>query len=324
MTPSKTAQPTPAQLANDLARSMHALWEAVALLDADELDSARVMAEWTPKSLVAHVAFWDDFETRRMTAALSGESVQTGFAQAVADNDARARRDASRPWDEIAAEAQAARQRLIDFTHNLPPEALVREYREGARTISLLDEIQYLVRHPQRHANDLWRYCGSMARWSRPALRSLMETQNTHLMDSIAGLTEATMLSTPVCGTWTIRDVLAHVLSWNELCVHLLAQWPEPTPATVEAWDWQPGDTMDTMNARLLAARAHLNIIDIVDGLTTCHRKIMTAFDGFSDGDLNSEGQTWGGPGVLSCFFFEIYQHEAEHAAQIWAYRAGE
>src|SRR5690606_8787177 len=150
MTHSKPAQPTPAQLADALANSMHALWEIVALLDADELESARVMAEWTPKSLVAHVAFWDDFETRRMAAVLSGEAAQTGFAKAVADNDARARRDANRPWDEIAAEAQTARQRLIDFTRHLSPEALARGYSEGERTLSLLDKIQYLVRHPQR------------------------------------------------------------------------------------------------------------------------------------------------------------------------------
>lgn len=324
MSTSESSRLTPAQLADDLEKSMHVFWENVALLEPDELESAQVMEGWTPKSLVAHLAFWDDFETRRMAAVLAGEPVQGRFVRPVADNDARARQDASRAWDEIVAEAEAARQRLVDFTRSLPPEALAREYAEGDRTLTLLDDIQYLVRHPRMHANDLWQYCGSMARWSRPALRAMMEAQNTNLMDSITGLTEATMVSTPVCGVWTIRDVLAHVMSWNELCVHLLAQWPEPDPATIQEWDWQPGDTMDSMNARLLAARAHLTIIDIADGLATCHRRIMTAFDRFRDADLTSEGLTWGGPGVLSCFFYEIFHHEAEHAAQIWAYRAGE
>jgi hypothetical protein len=64
-------------------------------------------------------------------------------------------------------------------------------------------------------------------------------------------------------------------------------------------------------------------MIEIADGLTTEFRRMMRAFDKASDDKLNSEGLTWGGPGVMANFFYEIFTHEAEHAAQIWAYRAG-
>ena len=323
MTPS-VSSPTPDQLADALERSMRLLWETVALLEPDELESARLPGGWTPKALVAHIAFWDDYQTRRMAAAYRGESATAGFARPATDNDARAAEDEARPWEEVAAAAQAARANLVAFARSLPPEALARDYPEGDQTLSLLERLQHMARHVRSHCRELQLYCGSMQRWTRPALRDLMAEQHTNLMDSIGGLTEATMVSAQVCGVWTIRDVLAHVLSWNEYCAHLLAQWPPPDPATVAEWAWRDGDTMDTVNERLLAARAHLSLIDIADGLSTYHRKIMTAFDRFSDAQLNEEGQTWDGVGPLSCFFFEIYAHEAEHAAQIWAYRAGE
>ncbi|MCC6169630.1 MAG: DinB family protein [Caldilineaceae bacterium] len=324
MTTPQQPLPSPAQLADDLAKAMHILWDVVAQLEPDEIESAQVSDGWTPKAVVAHIAFWDDFQTRRMAAALTGESAQGGFARPATDNDTRALHDASRSWDEIAAEAQAARAYLVDFTRTLLPEALGRDYPEGERTLSLLGQIKHMARHVHEHRRAVEHYCGSPARWSRPALRALMEAQNTNLLDSIAGLSEVTMVATPVCGVWSIRDVLAHVLSWNEYCVHLLAQWPEPNPATIAEWLWQPGDTMDSMNARLMEARTQLTIIEIADGLATCHRKIMTAFDRFGDADLQSEGHAWGGPGVLSGFFYEIALHEAEHATQVWAYRAGE
>jgi hypothetical protein len=201
---------------------------------------------------------------------------------------------------------------------------LAHDYAEGERTLSLLGQLQHMVRHTRRHAAALFAYCGSMRRWPRPALRSLLEQQYANLLDSVAGLTETTMGTVQVCGIWSIRDVLAHVLSWNEGCVQFLAGWPEPDPATVAKWTWQPGDTMDGMNGRLMAARAGLDPVAIADGLATAHRKMMTIFDRMSDGELQSEGLTWGGPGVLSCFFFEVAMHEAEHAVQIWGYRAGE
>jgi hypothetical protein len=316
--------PTPAQLADALAASMHGFWETVALLEPDELETPCLEGGWTPKAVVAHVAFWDDYQTRRMEAALTGASAQTGFARPVTDNDERALDDQDRPWSEIEAAAQAARDRLVAFARTLPPEALAHEYPEGDRTLSLVERLQHMARHVRNHRRDLQRYCGSMTRWSRPALRALMVEQHENLMDSMGGLSEATMLAEQVCGHWTIRDVLAHVLSWSEYCVHLLTHWPEPDAALVSEWAWQEGDTMAIMDERLLAARTHLTMIDIADGLSTCHRKIMTAFDRFSDADLQSEGMTWGGPGVLSNFFFEIYTHEAEHAAHIWAYQTGE
>lgn len=324
MSPSQAPIPTPAHIADDLEFAMQILWEVIAQFEPEELESAPILEGWTPKAVVAHIAFWDDFQTRRMAAALAGDLAQTGFARPTLDNDGRALADMARPWTEIAAEAHAARERLVEFARSLPPEALGRDLVDGDRTLLLLAQLQSMVRHVHEHRRALARYCGSLARWSRPKLRALMEAQNTNLMNSIAGLTEATMLATPVCGVWSIRDVLAHVLSWNEYGVRLITGWPQPDPASISEWAWQPGDTMDSMNDRLMAARAHLNIIEIADGLATCHRKIMTAFDRFSDADLESEGYTWGRPGVLSSLFYELYLHEAEHAAQIWAYRAEE
>jgi hypothetical protein len=150
-----------------------------------------------------------------------------------------------------------------------------------------------------------------------------MVEQHDNFMNGMTGLTEETMLTTQVCGVWTIRDVFAHVLSWNEYCSKLLRYWPEPNPAAIAEWAWRAGDTMTTMNDRFMAARTHLTMIEIADGLTTEYRRMMRVFDRASDADLCSEGLTWGGSGVMSNFFYEIFVHEAEHAAQIWAFRAG-
>jgi hypothetical protein len=258
-----------------------------------------------------------------MEAALAGTSQAEGFARPLTDNDARAVEDAARPWMEIEQAAQMARQRLVEFARALSPDALAQEYQEGEKPFSILNQLQHMARHIRMHRRELQSYCGSLARWGRAEMRKMMVEQHDNFMDGMAGLTEATMTSAQVCGTWTIRDVYAHVLSWNEYCAKLLRQWPEPNPETVAEWEWHEGDTMDSVNARFLAARADLTMIEIADGLTTEFRRMMRVFERASDETLCSEGMTWGGPGVMSNFFYEIFVHEAEHAAQIWAFRAG-
>jgi hypothetical protein len=315
--------PTPEQLANELAYAHALFWETLAEMEQEEIESAKLGLGWSAKSLVGHLAFWDDYQRRRMEAALAGTSQAAGFARPLTDNDARARGDANRPWVEVEEAAKKAQQRLVDFARHLPPEVLVQEFDEGEKPFSILKQLEHMAHHTRSHRRELQTYCGSLQRWGRAGLRALIAEQHNNLMDSMAGLTEATMLSAQVCGAWTMRDVFAHVLSWNEYCSRLLRHWPEPNPETIHEWEWHVGDSMAAMNERLLAARTHLTMIEIADGLTTEYRRIMRVFDHASDADLCSEGLTWGGPGVMSNFFYEIFVHEAEHAAQIWAFRAG-
>jgi hypothetical protein len=320
--------PTPAQLADELEYSGYLFWETLAEMEPEEIEdrplgSGADGSTWSAKALVAHLAFWDDYQWRRMEAALAGTSQAAGFARPLTDNDARALEDAGRPWAGVEQAAKRARQRLVEFARNLSPDVLAQEYREGENPFSVLKQLQHMVRHVRNHRREVQAYCGSLDRWGRAGMRKMMAEQHDNFMNGMAGLTEETMLTTQVCGVWTIRDVFAHVLSWNEYCSKLLRQWPEPDPETIQEWAWQEGDTMASMNDRFMAARTHLTMIEIADGLTTEYRRMMRVFDRASDADLRSEGLTWGGPGVMSTFFYEIFVHEAEHAAQIWAYRAG-
>lgn len=315
--------PAPAELANELEYSSRLLWETLAEMEVEEIESARLKSGWSAKAVVAHIAFWDDYQRRRMEAALAGTSQAAGFVRPLADNDPRARGDANRPWLEVEEAAREARQRLIDFARTLSPEVLTQEFREGDHSFSILKQLEHMAHYVRLHRREIKAYCGSLERWGRAELRKLMAEQHNNFMESMAGLTEETMLSTKVCGEWTIRDVFAHVLGWNEYCSLLLRQWPEPDPERIREWEWREGDTTATFNERMMAARAHLTMIEIADGLTTEYRRMMRVFDRKSDAELCSEGRTWDGPGVLSNFFYEIFVHEAEHAAQIWAFRAG-
>ena len=124
------------QLAEQLQTAYDHLWQMIDLLDPAEVETAHLETNWTPKALLAHVAFWDDKQRQRLEAALCGDSAQPGFVYPALDNDERAAQDATRPWAEVVTAADTARQQLITFARNLDPAALEQEYPEGERTLA--------------------------------------------------------------------------------------------------------------------------------------------------------------------------------------------
>ena len=310
-------------VAEQLQNSYDRLWRTFDLLDMQEIEQSHLANGWTPKTLLAHVAFWDDYQRQRMEAAQHGSSHQQGFARPPLDNDERAALGAQRTWEEVVVAADQARQGLIAFARALDEVAIAQTYPEGAGTLAPAELLAHMVRHTQLHTQELAAYAGSMERWSRADLRVFLFRQHNNLMDGLSGLTEATVLTTQICGVWSIRDVLAHVLSWNEFAYTVISDWPTVAPEKIAAW--QGTDGINAINGRLLTARADLNLIDICDGLMTYHRRILRAFDRASDEQLSSSSQHSGGnESSLSAFFYQLALHEARHAEDLWRFRAGE
>ncbi len=100
--------PTPVQLADELEYSDFLFWETLAEMEPEEIEHPNLHSGWNAKAVVAHLAFWDDYQRQRMEAALAGLSQTAGFARPLMDNDARARGDADRPWREVEDAAEGS------------------------------------------------------------------------------------------------------------------------------------------------------------------------------------------------------------------------
>jgi uncharacterized protein (TIGR03083 family) len=308
------------QLALQLQQTYEKLWETVSQLDDEEIEQARLRNGWTPKATVAHVAFWDAFQTERMRAALAGESAQSGVSWPPVDNDTRALQDADRPWDEIRAESASARRDMIQFVRGLTSEDLGRTYPEGDRSLDLVQQIRHMIDHTREHTEPIVAYCHSLHRWGRAGMKTFLERQQEDLLDAIGGLSEQSLTEVPVCGSWSTRDVLAHVLAWEEYAWAVVQQWPNPDWASLSTW--LQDSSMDDVNAQLLAEKADFTMIDILDWLSTFHRRIMKQFDSLSDEELERPGDYgWGESGTLAGFLYEIAMHKAVHAVDIWQAR---
>jgi hypothetical protein len=210
----------------------------------------------------------------------------------------------------------------VAFAESLTLADLTHDYPEDDHTLSFEKLLRHMVNHTRQHSDELFAHVASLHRWGRAGLRDLLDVQHNLLMDSIAGLDEQTILTTRVKGGWTVRDLLVHTMEASEYCYLVLADWPAVSPAAIAEWQAAPGETEDDVNARLLANRAHMNIIEIADMLATWHRRTLARFDALDDETLDSCGDYgWGAEGPLCRFLYTTCLHQAEHAIQIWEAR---
>ncbi len=314
-----TPLPTPDEYTNRLEQSYQRFVETLALLEPTEYSVACLPDGWTPIATVAHVAFWDDFQRRRMEAALTGLWAEA-MPRPLEDNDTRAAADGSRIWEDVLALADANRQELVDFSRGLAAEQIAALYREGDSERPLLQILlEQMSRHVVEHSKTIAQYCSSWQRWGRAGFRSFYARQSWNCLDTISGLSEQTCLSVPVVEEWCVRDTLTHVLVWDEYCYEVARQWPAVDMATLALWT-EGG--FDGLNERLMAEKAGMGMIDLLDALVTVHRRILRCYDKLSDEAIQTEGEYgWGQKDTLMGVLYTFASHTAEHAAHLYEAR---
>lgn len=132
------------------------------------------------------------------------------------------------------------------------------------------------------------------------------------LRDAFRGLTKEALLEPGVVGSWSVRDVLVHVASWDEEALKAL-------PVVVDGGrvprysDMYGG--IDAFNALTQERKASLNLEQVIQELEDTHRRLVDFLEGVPDAAFATEGR------FLRRLRQDTYGHYREHAEQINAWR---
>lgn len=135
-------------------------------------------------------------------------------------------------------------------------------------------------------------------------------------MDSLGHLTEEELTATEVVGKWSVKDVVAHVWTWVDEAVQTAKAWQGRRP-------WQDGVTFDdAWNEKQVQSRTALPLINVVDGLTGSHRRLVHMLDMAEDDALAQMGKApWGEEMTLVEFYTSMAGHYQEHAVDLKNYQ---
>lgn len=131
------------------------------------------------------------------------------------------------------------------------------------------------------------------------------------------GLSEEEMTEVQVEGVWTIKDVLGHIVSWEEICLEPLRCYADGDPFKVEAIK----DYL-VLNEDLAANKQDIPLDAILGELDAIRQELVAAASKLSAEQWEQRVLfPWGDEGPVAEMLDELYQHELEHVHAIQQWR---
>jgi hypothetical protein len=134
----------------------------------------------------------------------------------------------------------------------------------------------------------------------------------TGLKDSYAGLSEAQLSEPGVTGTWSVKDILAHVMTWErEALKHLplVLSGGKPPRYSVTYGG------IDAFNAKMTEQNKELSLDEVLRQMDDTHRKLVGFIESAPDDQFIGETR------FRHRLRLDTYSHYPKHAESIRKWR---
>ncbi len=141
------------------------------------------------------------------------------------------------------------------------------------------------------------------------------------VLQSIEGFPTSAWETPGACGTWSVKDIIAHLASYEEVLVDVLATFvgSGATPALDKFT--APGGQFNDIE---VALRKEKNVQEILEELNDTHTQVMSLVAKIPPETLHQSGTLpWYGMNYAldDVIVYMYYGHKREHGAQIAAFR---
>lgn len=133
----------------------------------------------------------------------------------------------------------------------------------------------------------------------------------SELFAALEGLSEEEQTRVPVGGLWTVRDVLAHILAWEEVALQRLDLFAAGRASEIH---WVRDEEVDDTNARLHEERLGLSLAQVRERLEEIGHQLEERLERLPSGVVE------GTEPVAAWFPNCTYVHYQEHLEQIRAW----
>lgn len=116
-----------------------------------------------------------------------------------------------------------------------------------------------------------------------------LTTERKRLEQNLTRLDEEQMLQPGVVGDWSVKDVLAHLAEWEQLCLN----WLDASRAGVVPEVPAPGftwKTIDALNKEIYLKHCERSLDDVVAWFRDVHERFVARINGLSEDELCSPG----------------------------------
>ena len=159
---------------------------------------------------------------------------------------------------------------------------------------------------------------------SKDQLLNDIHTERGRLEKNLAVLSAEELIQPGVTGTWSVKDILAHVVAWERLFLNwystgVQGRTPDITPVGLSQ------KSIDALNQQIYEKNRWRSLDDILAEFQTSYQEIVTVIEAIPEEDLFVHGRfTWTGKLTLADYIAgNTCNHYAWAKSQIrkWAKR---
>lgn len=147
-----------------------------------------------------------------------------------------------------------------------------------------------------------------------------LEDQREKFLEAIDGLNEDQLTEPGVVGEWSVKDIMFHLTMWEAELVKLLWQAAQGVQPTTVHFSKTP---VDELNAAWSALSRTRSLDQVIDDFAGVRKQTSRRVSAFKDQDLKDVQRfPWlKGHPLWEWIAEDSFKHEAEHTAQILAWR---
>jgi uncharacterized protein (TIGR03083 family) len=146
-----------------------------------------------------------------------------------------------------------------------------------------------------------------------------LEAARAKLDAALAGLSSDELVAPGPLGDWSVKDLLAHVTSWDVDLLTNLGKIKRGQQPGRTLWDKAGILAQNEAWHKELKDRPLERVLADYDGV---HAQVMRAASSYSDAELEAPAEWLGGKPLYRYFTDHVVTHEDEHAAELAEWRA--
>jgi len=295
-------------------------------ISLDELETAAVAGDWTPRDVVAHVAArerWVYTVARYLSAGrpvpadLTTIETDRFNAQAVAERRGW-------PLKRLLDDFIVARRQLVVLLAGVREEQLFREHTVAGETWTIAGLAQSLIDHDREHSDQLtsWKKARGPSPVPGPKLilQMALETNRSALLSLLDAIPADERTCLEVNGIWTAKDLCGHIADWDAFVVEVIFKYERHEPI-----EFPPGDYGEGWNQEHARRRRDQPWEKVWQDFINHRGTIVTELqERINEADLAAVlSSPWSSESSLYRWFFIPCFHDAEHAETLleWYHR---
>jgi len=286
---------------------------------AHKMEEKGVVADWSAKDILAHLSGWESyflgwFNQNRHNEGSDNFPSHLSWEDRDEISQLIYTRAKDLPLDEVLDEFRTSYKRILAIVEMIPENELTSinqfAWTSGKPLIDYASQVTWKHYRWAKVNIRKWSRGGARRDKDKEGMLKSIETERRRLDKNLTLLTREQMVQPGVIGHWSVKDILAHLVDWEQRFLGwyqagLRGEIPQ-TPAPGMTWR-----DLDKLNQQIYEENKDRSLASVMDEFKKSYQQVLDTVSRIPEEDIFTVGHyAWTGKGNLTVY---ILANTANH-----------